>query len=333
MQEAVMSESKVYPVAIVGGGSAGTMAALRSVLNNDECLFFPGTIQNRKGSREFWVKKIENIPGHFEFKKGVEGPNKQTWDWLANECELKHNFHWMQKKGVVAVHKIDEGHFELEDSDGEKYRCRFLVLCTGGMDIQPIIQGEMKSIFPYANAQSIDYCIRCDGHHVFNRHAAVIGHGSGAAWVACLLHERYKCPSMTLLTHGKPPEHDDKLKALIERYEIKVYESEIMDVNGVRKGGKLEGFTLADGTNIDCTIAFVSLGMIVYNELAVSLGATIDERGFVVTSDKGKTNVAGLYVAGDLRANIKKQVYSAWDTSVDTLDAINAEIRADMRAY
>jgi thioredoxin reductase (NADPH) len=42
---------KIYSVCVIGGGSAGTMAALRTVLNNDECLFFPGSPQNKKRSR------------------------------------------------------------------------------------------------------------------------------------------------------------------------------------------------------------------------------------------------------------------------------------------
>ena len=36
-----MNES-VYPIAVIGGGAAGVMAVLRTVLNNDQCLFFPG---------------------------------------------------------------------------------------------------------------------------------------------------------------------------------------------------------------------------------------------------------------------------------------------------
>ena len=40
------------------------------------------------------------------------------------------------------------------------------------------------------------------------------------------------------------------------------------------------------------------------------------------------TSVDGVYVAGDLRANTKKQIYTAWDTAVDAADAFNAKLRA-----
>ena len=42
-----MSE-KIYPIAVIGGGAAGTTAMLMAVLNNDECLFFPGSPKNKK---------------------------------------------------------------------------------------------------------------------------------------------------------------------------------------------------------------------------------------------------------------------------------------------
>ena len=50
-----MSE-KIYPIAVIGGGAAGTMAILRAVLNNDECLFFPGSPKKQK--------KVSRFLGH-----------------------------------------------------------------------------------------------------------------------------------------------------------------------------------------------------------------------------------------------------------------------------
>ena len=51
-----MNPEKIYSVAVIGSGSAGTMAALRTVLNNDECLLVAGTPRDRKKSRAMWVR-------------------------------------------------------------------------------------------------------------------------------------------------------------------------------------------------------------------------------------------------------------------------------------
>jgi thioredoxin reductase (NADPH) len=323
---------KIYPIAVIGGGSAGTMAVLRSVLNNDETLFFPGTPKNKKRSRALWVAKVENVPGHLEYKKGIEDPNRESLKWLS-EGEFKEKLHWLKNRGVTEIIKNEDDLFELKDNKGESYLAQYVVLCTGMMDVQPHVTGNIEAIFPFANAQILDYCLRCDGHHVLGKDTVVIGHGNGAAWVATMLYERYETPSMTVLTHGEKPQFDDEVTKLMELYGIEVKTETIVGFDGdpSPKNTRLDALIFEDGSQLKAQMGFISLGSIVYNELAKGLGAEVDGRGFVVTDAKGQSSVQGLYVAGDLRANIKKQIYTAWDTAVDSLDAINANLRRQKR--
>lgn len=322
---------KVYEVAVIGGGSAGVMATMRSVLNNDETILFPGTGKDKKKSRAFWVSKVENMPGHLDYKKGIENPNKESLDWLLT-TPFKEKLHWLKNRGVVSIQKVENDLFKITDSKNEIYFAKYVILCTGVMDVQPIINGSIDPILPFANVQLADYCLRCDGHHVINKKTTIIGHGNGAAWVAVMLHERYQMPETTILTNGHEPEFSDEVKTHLDKYKIKTKKSPIIEVKGNHKELVLEGYTLEDGESIDTAITFISLGMIVYNKLAISLGANVDERGFVITSSKGETSIENLYAAGDLRAGIKKQIYTAWDSAVDCADDINAKIRRIKRS-
>lgn len=324
--------NKIFPIAVIGGGSAGTMAVLRTVLNNDETIFFPGTPKDKKRSRALWVTKVENMPGHLEYKKGIEDPNRESLKWLS-EGDFKDKFHWMKNKGVAELEKNKEGLFEIKDNKGEHYFARFVILCTGIMDVQPHITGNIEAIFPFANAQILDYCLRCDGHHILGKDTVVVGHGNGAAWVATMLYERYETPSMTVLTDGEKPEFDSEVTKLLELYGIGVKTKKIRGLDGDPdpKDPRLDAIIFEDGSKHKTQMGFISLGMIVYNELAKALGAKVDRRGFVVTDEKGKSNIEGLYAAGDLRANVKKQIYTAWDTAVDSADAINAILRRSRR--
>lgn len=198
------------------------------------------------------------------------------------------------------------------------------------MDVQPIINGSIDPIFPYANIQLADYCMRCDGHHVLDKKVAIFGHNSAAAWVGIILHERYNCPEMTILTNGEEPVFDEETSTLIKRYNFKVVTETITEIIGEPKNKKLSAFICGD-KKIEVDFAFISLGMIVYNELAKQVNANLDQRGFVVTDTKGKSSVEGLYIAGDLRANMKKQIYTAWDMAVDSADEINLLIRRKKR--
>lgn len=318
----------LYDLIVIGSGSAGTMAALRAVLNNDTCLLFSGSPQDKKRSRALWVKKVENIPAHFNYRRGIEDPNAEVFKWIV-DSHFKENFTHHRNIGVTKITK-HESHFEVLDSKGQTHTSRYVILCTGVMDVQPLIQKSIEPIFPFANAQTVDYCLRCDGHHVKNKVTAVIGHDNSAAWVAIMLHERYGS-QMYLCLHGEESKIQPETQELLDLYQIKTIKDEIIEVEGDPKAGQLNAFVFKDGQRLEIEMSFVSLGMIVYSDLAKSLGAEIDERGFVKSNAQGLSSVEGFYVAGDVMAGTKKQIYTAWDTAVNAADAINQKLRAEKR--
>lgn len=317
-------------VAVIGGGSAGTMAALRVILNNDQCLFFPGNAQDKKASRALWVKKIENMPAHFSYKRGIEEPNAETIRWIQASA-FAANLTLHKNSGIRTVKKLEDGGFELGDDKGAVHVCDYVLLCTGVMDVQPLIGGEIDPVFPFANAQIVDYCLRCDGHHIKGLETAVVGHSNAAAWVSIMLYERYRPPRMHLLAHGQTFEYDDKTRELMDMYGIERHAAKIVRFLGDEKKPELHGLELADGTVVQARTGFVSLGMLVYSDLAKQVGAEVDGRGFVITDATGLTKIPGFYAAGDVMAGTKKQIYTAWDTAVNAADHINLQIRSSAR--
>ena len=305
------------------------MAALRVILNNDECLFFPGSPKDKKKSRALWVKKVENIPAHFNYERGIVDPNSETLKWIQKSSMAK-NLILQKNTGVVSVKK--EGDiFRILDSKGDIHLAKYIILCTGVMDVQPEIKGSIEKVFDYANSQTINYCLICDGHHVLDKKTSVIGHGNGAAWVAIMLYERYRPLKMSILTNGEAKDFQRETQKLLDAYGIQLYEAPILEILGKDGGQILEGFRLETGELIETDISFVALGMIVYNELAKEVGADLDERGFVKADESGSTNISGFYVAGDLKAGTKKQIYTAWDTAVNAANAINMKLRISRR--
>ena len=324
-----MSE-KVYPIAIVGGGAAGMMSMLRATLNNDESIVFPGHQAVSKKSRDVWINRVENMPTFAQYKKGIQEPNRATLKWIQ-ESKFADKLNFKKGLGIEKISKNEDGTFTLIDNEGDSYIARYVILCTGVMDAQPIINGTHQEILPYANVQHVEYCARCDGHHTHGQDTVVLGHNAGAASVACLLAERYRHPSLTILTNGVDSEFSDEQKVLMNKYRIDVKTKVIKEVVGDPKKGDLKGFRFADDSFLSANFVFISMGMYVYNDLALQIGAKVDDRGFVLTDDKGETNIDGLYCAGDLRAGLKKQIYTAWDAAVDSLDSMNARLREAKR--
>ncbi len=322
--------TNVLPIVVIGGGAAGSMAALRAGLNNDEVHLFTGSAKNKKKSRAQWVAKVENVPGLSGYKRGVSDPHREALDEFK-ESDLGHNLHIHKGVGITLIKKLDDNLFELTDSKDEKHLAKYVIVATGVMDVQPEIDGDMKNIFPYANVQLVDYCIRCDGHRSYGKETAIIGEGNGAAWGAVMLKERYEVPNMTILTNGKEATWGSDVQELLELYQIDVIADPIQSLIGNPREDLLEGAVLMSGERVPFDFAFVSLGMLVYNELVKDLGVEVDERGFVVTNKSGESSISNLYVAGDLRANTKKQIYTAWDTAVDSADDINGKLRKEKR--
>jgi len=323
--------NSLFEIAIVGSGAAGSMGALRAVLNNLDTVCFMGSPKTKRKARATWVGKVENMPVLFDKPKAIFSSAREVFGWIrAHET-------WKEKLTEVAdaVESIEgkKGDFTLKTSKGGVYKAKHVVLCTGIMDVQPEIQGDIRNVYPFANEGHVEYCIRCDGHKTKGNPTAIIGHQEVAGWIASLLIERYDCPKMAVVTNGKPFEmaEDSALKERLDCYGIEIHEEPIAKLLGEPKGKGLTGIELEGGKIVDCRIAFVSLGAIVYNGLAKSLGCEVDERGYVVTDKKGESNVPGIFAGGDLRANTKKQIYTSWDVTVDAVDKIDAYVREERR--
>ncbi|MCO4781716.1 MAG: NAD(P)/FAD-dependent oxidoreductase [Candidatus Cloacimonetes bacterium] len=320
--------NEIYDIAVIGAGAAGTMSTLRAVLNNLKTIVFEGSGKEKKKARATWVSEVENMPFHFDVKKPITFAHKNTFSWIENN-ELYQDKLTRVKAAANNIKKTDQG-FLITSKKGE-FLAKYVVLCTGIMDKQPLINGEMDPVFPYANKNKILYCLRCDGHLSKEKDTVVIGSNNGACWQAIMLFERYNNPSMTILTNGETLQSTPETQKLLEHYDIKVNESPILSIDGDEKTPLLEGFTLKDGSKVAAQLALVGLGQIAYNDLALHLGAEVQANGNVLCSEKGESSVDGFYVAGDLRANKKNQIYTSWDMAVDSVDHIDAKIRTSKR--
>jgi thioredoxin reductase (NADPH) len=317
-----MSARSIYDVAVIGAGGAGQMALLRAVLNHLNTVVFLGDADTTRRSRAAWVADVDNIPGFFAKKRPITTTTRETIRFIEEDESLA-PFLTKLKRRVTSIRKTDEG-FELFAGE-ERYRARFVVLCTGTTDVQPEIGGSIEPLFPFANRGDLLYCVRCDGHKTAGKPCAVIGHGVTAGNIAVLLKERYDLPEVHLLTHGKPFEADERLSGSIRHYGIQVHTAEIRELLGDARRG-LQGFRVGERF-IEVPYAVVAMGSIVHNDLARELGAELGEDDHIVTDARGETSVDGFYAAGDLVKGKKKQVYTSWDMAVDAVDAIDSRIR------
>ncbi|MGZ3732316.1 MAG: NAD(P)/FAD-dependent oxidoreductase, partial [Parachlamydiaceae bacterium] len=270
-KENLSGKTKVYPIAVIGGGAGGTMAARRAVLDNYDVLFFTGAKQERRRSRGNWVRSVDNIPGFSRYNRAIRELSDESIQELA-ESPLGHNLNLINDS-VVSIKKEKEL-FKLIDESGNVYFAQYVVLATGVMDEQPCIQGSIRPILRYANAQTIAYCAVCDGHRSFGKKTVIIGHTERAAQAALLLSDKYNHQGMTILTNGQPNQFSQESLTRMKAQNIAIKKAPILEIKGDR--GILEGFKLQNGECIKSEMGFVSLGLRPNNQLALQLGARVD---------------------------------------------------------
>ncbi len=367
-----MKSDQTYDVAIIGGGIGGCAAALRAVQNYMTVLLFTGSKQSRKRSRSQWVANIDNMIGFHEgvIKDQVLKNLRRSGHEAAADLVAGEHYH-INNRVIIAntlsrlradygqlIHILEEDCQSLQRrEDGSftvtgkerSFTAPAVVLATGIMDEQPQVPMEdtaggtslsLRPIYPYANRESLLYCIRCEGHLTSEDAVAVIGGSSTAAELTLMLFERYG-NQVYLLTHGADPPGTDDYRKLAKAYGIRIITEPITEFSG-RKVGELCCVRFAEHEEIYVKFGLVALGTYrVYNDLARQVGAELHaeevppERRQIVINHKGESSVPGFFVVGDAgrRGNepTMKQIYTAQEYAVRAVDTIDYRRRKARR--
>lgn len=360
-----------YAVAIIGGGIAGSAAALRAAQNGLKAVWFLGSKRTRKRSRSQWVANIDNMIGFHEgiikdqVIKVLQKNKKQDAIEIVNTAHFHINNRLIIKNTIERIQQgypnvdiveqeidlvnISDDGFELS-SELTHNKADSVILATGVMDEQPhIVKTDKKDnpfksekwIYPFANREQVLYCIRCEGHLTRGEAVAVIGFSNTAAELAMMLYERFGVKGY-ILANGKPVDISDERKALLQRYDIEIVEDPITNI--ISKGAKeLHGFAFDSRDDILVRLALVSLGLHrVYNDLAIQVGARLMDEGLPVEkrhiwiNHKAESSVHNFFVVGDAAKRedepVMKQIYTAQEYAVRALDTIDNRRRKLLRA-
>jgi thioredoxin reductase (NADPH) len=277
----------LYDTLIVGGGPAGLSAGLHLAWHQRKVV----VIDRVTGPLFFTLEKLWNVPGMPE-ATGVEIQKRLKAQAVALGAEIQH-------ANVVKAEGQEE-EFLLSGSKGETWRGRTVLLATGVSRFHPTVDGDFTPCFAYAGKGNLFYCSDCEGPELFGRDTVVIGTGP-ADWAASMAVglSRYTERLRVLLAGGRDlsPHWAERLR---DR-KIPVIAGEIKRLIGGKR--LLNGLELQDGTILEAEAFFVSSPARGRTDLAVQLGVTIAATGYHAEpkSQRGDTNVPGVWVAGDLR--------------------------------
>lgn len=300
-----------YDVVIVGAGPAGMTAALytgRAMLRTAvlERGFPGGELLN--------TEYLDDVIG-FPKILGYELAEK----FAAHAKQFGAEF--FETTTVTSVAKMPDGYFQTEVENGEIFRSPAVIVTAGGTPIKLGIPGELE----YAG-KGVSYCAICDAAFFKQQVVAVVGGGDAACEEADFL-TRYA--SKVHLIHRRNEFRASKIlqQHVFDNPKIEVIWDTVAErVEGTAEKGmtglRLHNLVSQERRLLDATGLFVFIGFRP-NTGVIAGHFDHDVMGYVVTDNAMMTSIPGLFVAGDLRAQLTRQVTTA------SGDATTAAIAAD----
>ncbi|WP_290624118.1 MULTISPECIES: thioredoxin-disulfide reductase [unclassified Archaeoglobus] len=283
----------MYDVAIIGGGPAGLTAALYAARYGLKTVFFE-TVD--PVSQLSLAAKIENYPG-------FEGSGMELLEKMKEQA-VKAGAEWKMEK-VERIERHGET-FTIVSENGE-YETKTVIVATGGKHREAGIEGESAFI-----GKGVSYCATCDGNFFRGKKVIVYGSGKEALEDAIYLHD-IGC-KVTIVS--RTPSFRAE-RALIE--EVEKRGIEVLTSTTLRKiigSGKVEKVVVynrekREEVKIDADGIFIAIGMRPATDIVAELGVERDHMGYIKVDKEQKTNIEGIFAAGDCCDNPLKQVVTA----------------------
>ena len=245
---------------------------------------------------------IEDYPG-FETILGHELAQKFADHAAKFGAEFKNGV------GVDRVHKRADGMFETLTDSGDIYESPSVIVTAGGTPVKLGIPGELE----YAG-KGVSYCAICDGAFFRNHTIAVVGGGDAATEEADFL-TRYA--DKVYLIHRRPELRSSKIlqQRLFANPKVEIIWNAVVDVvegdeQGLVRNLKLRDVNTNEPRDLAATGLFVFVGFRP-NTGIIDGHVHHDDMGYLLTDANMHTSIRGLFAAGDVRAQLTRQVTTA----------------------
>ncbi|MBR6679894.1 MAG: thioredoxin-disulfide reductase [Clostridia bacterium] len=286
---------KIYDTIIIGGGPAGYTAALYAARAGLDTLIIE---KFSAGGQMTQTQLIENYPG---FSEGIDGftlgdnmkKSAETFGAVTETAEVLSVDLLSTPKRITA--------------DNGDYFAKTVIIATGAEHKHLGIEHEDELI-----GRGVGYCAACDGMMYRKKTVAVVGGGNSAVSDALLLSRI--CEKVYVIHRrdsfrASKVYHEPMMKA--ENVEI-LWNSKVDELLFDRK---LTGIKIADTQNGDTR-------EIALDGLFISIGRTpesglfegqieLDANKYIVAEETTRTNIGGVFAAGDVRTKALRQIVTA----------------------
>ena len=287
--------AKTYDSIVIGGGPAGLTTALYLVRAG---LSVAMVEKLTPGGQILQTAEVENYPGFVSALKGYELADAMTaqlaaYDYDAYSDEVLS----MEFTGQEHVLTLREG----------TLRALTVIICSGSQYRHLGLPNEERLI-----GHGISFCALCDGNFFKGKDVAVVGGGNSALDEALYL---AGIVNKIHLVHRRDEFRADQciVNKVVKAPNIVLELNSV--VTALNGEDALSGITIKDvhsgeerDLSVDCLFVFIG-----FDPQCGFLPDNInkDAQGFIITDNDMRTNIPGLFAAGDIRAKICRQIATA----------------------
>lgn len=283
-------------IVIVGAGPAGLAAAIygkRAMFDEVVLEAYP-----QCGGQVLYTDRIDNYPGLY----GISGMElakafREHADALGVPI-LEHT--------VMELKKNENG-FSLLLENGDCMIARAVILAVGSTYRRLGVNGEREFM-----GRGVSYCASCDGAFFKGKDTAVIGGGNVALQEALSLSSICR---MVYLVHRRDEFRAEKKlqEALKKKENIKVlpyYEVKEIQGKEIMEQLLLVQNQTGEEKKLPVSGVFIAIGMEARSQFAREI-VEADKNGYLLAGEDCRTNIHGIYAAGDVRAKASRQIVTA----------------------
>lgn len=286
MKETEEKPGKIYDVIVVGAGPAGLSAGIFAGRRNLKVLI----VGEMVGGQMWMAHELENYPG-IERTSGQELAKTMEIQARKFGCEIKMaKVVALDLKGKIKTVKTDEGDFT----------GKAVVLSTGSEHRALGIKGEKDFL-----GHGVSYCASCDAPLFKSKKVAVVG-GSDTAISYALLIKEFT-DDVFLIHRGDSMRAEVANQKKLQEKNIRViWNTMVEEIKGTKETEKLVVKDVKSGkiSEIPVDGVFVSVGNVPTATLAKNAGVSLDAQNYISTDKEQKTNLPGVFAAGDVCGGI-----------------------------
>lgn len=278
---------------IIGAGPAGLTASIYALRYGLKAIIFDSGFY---GGQVSTTSEVENYPAIKKIS-GIDFSNRI----YEQAVDLGANIKFENVNSVCFKNKIKS-----VTTDNGKYEALTIIIANGAKRKLLECEGEKKF-----TGKGVSYCATCDGAFYKNKSVVIIGGGNTALEDALFLSNI--CNNVYIV-HRRDTFRAEKylVQSIKTKSNIKIiYNSEIKKIDGNETVSSVSLKNNVSGAieNLEVDGVFISIGFEPNNKIFNDI--ILDDKGYIKADESCKTNIEGVYVAGDSRTKMLRQIVTA----------------------